>query len=154
MNVAVTPATNVSPDLVAAFSRLLPQLSAGAHPLSAADLQAIIDAPGTTLLVARAPEIVGTVTLVHFRIPSGPRARIESMVVDQGARNQGVGAALCRAALERARHLGVNAVDLTSAPARQAANRLYQALGFERRDTNVYRFWFEGRQTSPLARGE
>ena len=36
--------------------------------------------------------------------------------------------------------LGAKTIDLTSRPSREAANRLYQRLGFEMRETNVYRY--------------
>jgi ribosomal protein S18 acetylase RimI-like enzyme len=51
-----------------------------------------------------------------------------------------VGELLNRAALDEARSRGAKDVSLTSRPSREAANRLYQRIGFERRDTNVYRF--------------
>jgi ribosomal protein S18 acetylase RimI-like enzyme len=120
----------------------MPQLSPHDQPLDAARLAEIAAGPATTLLCARQREggaIVGTVTLVAFRIPSGKRARIESLVVLDRARGQGVGQALCLAAIERARAAGADSVDLTSAPERQAANRLYRRLGFAPRATNVYR---------------
>ena len=90
-----------------------------------------------------------------FRIPSGKRARIESLVVDAGARGRGVGRALCLAAMDRARALGADCVDLTSLPAREAANRLYAALGFQLRPTNVYRHRFSPglRRLRSLRRG-
>ena len=137
----------MSPALVAAFARLLPQLSPAAPALGAAELTEIVSAPATTLLLARNAgdaAILGAVTLVVFRIPSGPRARIESLVVDQAARGRGVGEALCRAALERARALGADSLDLTSSEGRAAANRLYVKLGFARRATNVYRYDLRG----------
>jgi ribosomal protein S18 acetylase RimI-like enzyme len=83
---------------------------------------------------------VGSLTLAVFRIPTGLRAWIEDVVVDESARGQGVGEALNRAALDRAAALGAVTVDLTSRPSRAAANRLYQRLGFEPRETNVYRY--------------
>jgi ribosomal protein S18 acetylase RimI-like enzyme len=133
----------VTAALVDAFARLLPQLSPSAAPLGPGELGEIVLAPATTLLVAReGAAIVGAVVLVVFRIPSGVRGRIESLVVDQGARGRGVGEALCRAALARAQERGVHTVDLTSSPERDAANALYRKLGFERRATNVYRFSF------------
>jgi ribosomal protein S18 acetylase RimI-like enzyme len=143
MSIAITVVTAVTPDLVTAFGRLLPQLAPAAPSLDARDLEEIVSAPGTTLFIARDQtdgSIAGTATLVGFRIPSGRRARIESLIVDQGARRQGVGQALCQAALERARELGADTVDLTSSHARQAANELYARLGFERRASNVYRY--------------
>jgi ribosomal protein S18 acetylase RimI-like enzyme len=92
------------------------------------------------LLLARDDEgtIVGTLTLVLYRIPTGLRARIEDVVVDEAGRGQGVGEALTREAMRLAAEAGVRSVELTSHPTREAANRLYRRLGFEQRDTNVY----------------
>ena len=105
----------------------------------------MLDAPGTTLLLARLGDaIVGTLTLVVFRIPTGVRAWIEDVVVDDAARGRGAGDALTRAAIAKAAELGVKTVDLTSRPSREAANRLYQRLGFELRETNAYRYQIEG----------
>jgi ribosomal protein S18 acetylase RimI-like enzyme len=129
-------------ELVEAFRALLPKLSARSTSLSAAELDEIAAAPSNRLLVARYAEsrtIVGTATLVLIRIPSGRRARLESVIVQPSARGNGIGEALCRWALQIAREEGVAAVDLTSAPSRAAANRLYGRLGFVRRETNVYR---------------
>jgi len=78
--------------------------------------------------------------LVTFRIPTGIRAWIEDVVVDESARGHGVGEALNQAAIQEARQKGAVTVDLTSRPSREAANRLYQRIGFVQRDTNVYRF--------------
>jgi ribosomal protein S18 acetylase RimI-like enzyme len=132
----------VTPELVAAFERLVPQLSSSSPPTSEAHLAEIIASPATVLFVARDAEgqIVGSLTLVLFRIPTGLRAWIEDVVVDEAARGQGVGEALNRAALERAEAEGVRTVDLTSRPSREAANRLYQRLGFEPRESTVYRY--------------
>jgi ribosomal protein S18 acetylase RimI-like enzyme len=130
----------VDDELVSAFGRLLPQLSRSAPPLNAAALGAIVDRPGTRLLVARLDnEIVGTLTLVTFPIPTGLRAWIEDVVVDEAVRGRGVGAALTRRAVQLANGDGARTVDLTSRPARQAANQLYQRLGFRPRDTRVFR---------------
>lgn len=140
-----TRAEQVTPELVAAFERLLPQLSPAAAPLGPAELEEIVRGPATTLFLARDTgdsRIVGAVVLVMFRIPSGLRARIESLVVDQSARRQSVGEALCRAAISEARARQADTVDLTSSPRRLAANELYRKLGFELRDTNTYRCTF------------
>jgi ribosomal protein S18 acetylase RimI-like enzyme len=84
-------------------------------------------------------EIVGALTLVMFPIPTGLRAWIEDVVVDEAARGQGAGAALTREAVRLAQADGARTVDLTSRPSRQAANRLYERLGFQVRDSTVYR---------------
>jgi ribosomal protein S18 acetylase RimI-like enzyme len=103
-------------------------------------LRRIVADPGATLFVARDDgDIVGMLTLITFEIPTAVRAWIEDVVVDQAARGQGVAAALVRAALDRATAQGARTVDLTSRPDREAANRLYVRMGFELRQTNVYR---------------
>ena len=89
---------------------------------------------------AETGEIIGSLTLVLFRIPTGLRARIEDVVVDESAWGAGVGKALNLAAVERAAAEGAKSIDLTSSPVREAANELYLSLGFKKRDTNVYRF--------------
>jgi ribosomal protein S18 acetylase RimI-like enzyme len=141
-SVAVTEVTSVTPEIVEALSALIPQLSSSAPPLTGADLSDIAASPGTVLLVARDEQgaIVGSLTLVVFRAPTGPRAWIEDVVVDESTRGQGIGASLVREALDRAVAAGARTVDLTSRPSREAANRLYLRLGFAQRQTNVYRW--------------
>ena len=126
-------------ELVEAFARLLPQLSS-APPPDAAELATIMSG-GSTIFVARVDgAIVGSLTLVLYRIATGLKAWIEDVVVDENSRGHGVGEALNMAALEEARRHGAKAVSLTSRPSRDAANRLYQRIGFSARDTNVYRY--------------
>ncbi len=140
--IEITRITQVSDEIVAAFERLLPQLSSSAVIPSRAEIQDI--ASNESLFIARDLDqggtIIGTLTLVTFRIPTGVRSWIEDVVVDESARGKGAGEALTRAGLERARELGAKTVDLTSRPAREAANRLYQRVGFELRHTNLYRY--------------
>ncbi|MFU1928160.1 GNAT family N-acetyltransferase [Bordetella hinzii] len=136
----ITIAQTADTELQEAFARLLPQLSRSAAPLTAAQLQEIVTTPGNDVFVARVQgRIVGTLTLVHFRIPTGVRAWIEDVVVDGQARGSGAGQALVLAAVARARELGARTLDLTSNPAREAAHRLYEKTGFALRDTRVYR---------------
>jgi ribosomal protein S18 acetylase RimI-like enzyme len=131
----------VTPELVEAMAQLIPQLSRSAPPLSETELAEMTAAPSTVLFVARVDgRIVGCLTLVLFRIPTGLRAMIEDVVVDGEARGAGVGEALSRAAIEEAERRGARTLDLTSRPSREAANRLYQRLGFVARETTVYRY--------------
>ncbi len=128
-------------ELVEAMQRLIPQLSSSNPPPGRAELEEIVASPSTTLFVARHRDrIVGALTLVAFRIPTGVRTRIEDVVVDEALRGQRVGERLSEAALEEARRLGARSTDLTSRPSREAANRLYARMGFERRESNVYRY--------------
>jgi ribosomal protein S18 acetylase RimI-like enzyme len=140
--VPVTRATTVSDELVAAFARLMPQLSSSASPPTREHLEEIIACPASTMLVARddSGTIVGSLTLAHFRTPSGARAWIEDVVVDESVRGRGIGAALVAEAVRLAEELGARTVDLTSRPSRHAANSLYEKAGFLARETNVYRY--------------
>jgi ribosomal protein S18 acetylase RimI-like enzyme len=137
----VEVASVVDGELVEAMIRLVPQLSSSSPAPTADQLAEIVASPASRLLVARIDgRIVGSLTLVLFRIPTGLRAWIEDVVVDGSARGTGVGEALNRFALDEARRAGATTVDLTSRPSREAANRLYRRLGFVQRETNVYRF--------------
>jgi len=128
-------------DVIAACHRLIPQLSSSSKPITREELSEIIDGETTVLFAARSDgEIVGLLTLAVFRIPTALRAWIEDVVVDERARGKGVGGALNQAALAEAKRRGAKTVDLTSRPSREAANRLYERIGFVRRATNVYRY--------------
>jgi ribosomal protein S18 acetylase RimI-like enzyme len=131
--------------LYRAFQSLIPQLTTSGDVPTQAELQAIVEAEATSLWIAidekeSSDQIVGTLTLVSYRIPTGYVARIEDVVVEQDIRRQGIGGKLVRTALEHARQAGVKAVDLTSNPARVAANQMYAKLGFEKRNTNLFRY--------------
>jgi ribosomal protein S18 acetylase RimI-like enzyme len=137
----VEAATELTDELVEAFARLTPQLSARATPPRRAQLAEILASPATSVLVAKDGEaVIGTLTLALFRIPTGLRAWIEDVVVDEGARGRGAGEALTREAIRIAAEAGARTVDLTSRPDRVAANRLYERIGFRKRETSVYRF--------------
>jgi ribosomal protein S18 acetylase RimI-like enzyme len=140
--VQITESTTVSDELVEAFTRLVPQLSSSAPAPTREELEAIVSSPATRLLLARddAGAITGSLTLVVFRIPTGVRAWIEDVVVDEAARGQGVGEALVGEAIKRASQEGARTLDLTSRPSREAANSLYEKVGFEQRDSTVYRY--------------
>jgi ribosomal protein S18 acetylase RimI-like enzyme len=137
-----------------AAARLIPQLSPSSPPPTIEQLRRVVDDPATTLFVASngggdgdgadgdgedGGAVVGMLTLAVFMLPTGVRAWIEDVVVDDASRGAGVASALVAAALERAQQQGARTVDLTSRPEREAANRLYLRLGFARRETNVYR---------------
>ena len=133
----------ITPELARSLADLVRQLSSSAKLPAKDELQQIVLSPATVLLAAcRSESIVGMLTLVIFRIPSGVRGIIEDVVVDEAHRGQGIAGALVREALARAQASGARTVDLTSRPSRVAANRLYQKLGFQQRESNVYRFSF------------
>ena len=134
--------TEPTDQLHEAFQRLIPQLGAHKAPLNQEDLIALLNAEDSMLLVACEPdengEIVGMLSLTVYRVPTGIRSIIEDVVVDQKMRRRGIGEALIRQAIEFARDAGASGVALTSNPQREAANQLYQAIGFELRKTNPY----------------
>jgi ribosomal protein S18 acetylase RimI-like enzyme len=143
--ISIAVAASADDDLCAAVGLLLPQLSSTSPPPSTAQLGRIVADPATTLLLAHHDgRLVGMLTLVTFELPTGVRAWVEDVVVDDRARGAGVASALVRRALDEAASRGARTVDLTSRPERAAANRLYVRLGFEQRATNVYRYTQEG----------
>ncbi len=139
--VTVNEITEASDEAVEALARLLPQLSSSSSAPTGRDVAEMVSSPATVLFAAsHGGRIVGSLTLAVFRIPTGLRAWIEDVVVDGEMRGKGVGGMLVRAAVDRAASMGARTVDLTSRPSRVEANRLYVHLGFEARETNVYRF--------------
>lgn len=145
MDVDIEVVQKVTDEVVEGFGRLLPQLSKSARPLDADALTAIASAQANSVLIARVGgEIVGTLTLVIFPIPTGIRAWIEDVVVDESMRGKEfggkrVGEALTVEAVRIATEAGARTVDLTTRPSRVAAGKLYERLGFEQRDSRVYR---------------
>ena len=140
MTVEVVIADEVDDELVAAFAALIPQLSSSSPPPSAEELADIVSSRDSVLYLARIDgRIVGSLTLAFYRIPTGLKAWIEDVVVDESARGQGVGEALNTTAIDEARRRGAKHLSLTSRPSRETANRLYQRLGFKPYETNIYR---------------
>jgi ribosomal protein S18 acetylase RimI-like enzyme len=140
---AIRVADVVDDELVAAFERLIPQLSSSSPPPSRDQLVEVVENDDTVLFLAVVNgQIMGSLTLAFYRIPTGLKAWIEDVVVDDAARGRGLGAALNDAALNEARARGAKDVSLTSRPAKEAANRLYKRIGFETRETNIYRYKF------------
>ena len=138
----VVRVTSVSDELVNACESLIPQLKLTSPPPSRAELEALVSSSSSILLIARYPDerspVAGILTLIIYRVPTGIRARMEDVVVDEAMRGQGIGEALVRYALGMARDAGADGVALTSNPKREAANRLYQYLGFKLWETNLY----------------
>jgi ribosomal protein S18 acetylase RimI-like enzyme len=137
--VSIEIAERATPDVLDGLNRIMPQLSSSAPPLTLAELDEICQ--NDTVFIARKDgAVVGSLTLVIFRLPTGLRAWIEDVVVDEAARGLGIGELLNLAAIDRTFAMGARTLDLTSRPSRVAANKLYQKLGFKARETNVYRY--------------
>lgn len=138
----IEEATRPTDELRLALQRLIPQLGIHKALPDANELAALLDSDASTLLVARVPdnhgEIVGVLSLALYRVPTGLRSIVEDVVVDERMRRQGIGEALVRHAIELAREAGADGVALTSNPQREAANRLYQSMGFQLRKTNAF----------------
>jgi ribosomal protein S18 acetylase RimI-like enzyme len=137
-------ATEVTRELEEALAALLPQLNPRIHAPTTERLRALIGDDSVTVLIARDERsIIGTATVFLYTTPAWAKALVEDVVVDEHARGRGVGEALVRSCVEVARRGGADMVELQSASHREAANRLYPRLGFERRDTNFYRLTFD-----------
>ena len=137
----ISELTDPSSTALESINQLLPQLSSKASPITMERLSELVGSGSTMIFICTNEEakIVGMLSLVIMKIPTGNKAWVEDVVVDQNARGQGLGKALMDHALAEAGKLGVKTIDLTSRPSRKNANRLYQSLGYQIRETNVYR---------------
>lgn len=140
MNLTITRVETITPELLAAFKRLIPQLTKASVP-TREELQKLIDSPSVLILAQADGEIVGAAALGVFRTPSGVHAHVEDVIVDESMRGQGIGDELVNHLLQIAREMGLKGVSLTCNPRRVAANALYQKMGFQKWETNVY--WYE-----------
>jgi ribosomal protein S18 acetylase RimI-like enzyme len=136
----------VTDELIGAFERLIPQLKLSFPAPSRTEIETLLSSDSSILLIARYPDelapIAGVLTLIVYRVPTGIHARVEDVVVDQAMRGKGIGEALMRYALNMAREAGADGVALSSNPRREAANRLYQRMGFKTWETNLYFYKF------------
>ncbi len=134
--------TRADEELYSAFQRLVPQLTNNNPPPSLNDLAALVRDSSSTLMVARNDhgEIVGALSLTVYRVPTGVRSIIEDVIVANSARGQGIGEALMKRAIEIAREKGASNISLNCNPMRESANRLYQRMGFKKRETNAYQY--------------
>ena len=144
--IQISQVTNATQEVVEVFEKLIPQLSQKKPP--SLDEFASLIKSRSIVLIARYPDssgpVVGSGTLAVFPVPTGLRGHIEDVVVDQSARGNGIGEAIVSELLIKARELGIQGVSLTCNPTRVAANKLYQKMGFQLRETNVY--WYDLRQ--------
>lgn len=141
MRVERLTSDHVSPQLAHRMNRLLSQLSANARAITPERLKAMLETSGVQIFGAWVEDTpAGMLTLIVVPIPTGFHGYIEDVVVDEAFRGRRIAEQLVRAALDAARRAGAEKVDLTSSPSRESANRLYARIGFQRRDTNAYRF--------------
>jgi ribosomal protein S18 acetylase RimI-like enzyme len=137
----ISELTETSSSVLQSINELLPQLSSSAQVISLDRLSELVESDNTLIFIGtdESGQILGMLSLIVMKIPTGNKAWIEDVVVDQSARGKGMGKALMNHALEKAKELAVKSVDLTSRPSREKANMLYQSLGYQIRETNVYR---------------
>jgi GNAT superfamily N-acetyltransferase len=144
--VRIEPVSELTPEIRDALARLLPQLNPTLVVPDRERLERLVEDPDVVLLVARDGEqIVGTTTVIVYTTPFWIKARLDEVVVDESARGKGVGEALVKAALDVGRDRGAQVAELQSGrgPNREAAHRLYERLGFQIRDTDVFRIVLE-----------
>jgi ribosomal protein S18 acetylase RimI-like enzyme len=138
--ISIHVADTLSDEDLAAIARLLPQLSSTAT-FDRARVESMLDHDGTDLIVAREDgRLVGMATLASFPLPTGVRGHLDDVVVDQELRGRGIARLLLEAVIELARERRLRTLDLTSRPSRESAIRLYEAAGFQRRDSMVMRY--------------
>lgn len=138
-DITITTAGSLSGVDLQRIETLLTQLSSTAAFDSARVLE-MVGTPGVDLFVARAAcDVVGMATLVTFPLVTGWRGIVEDVVVDQDLRGQGIARLLLEAITEESVRRRLRTLDLTSRPSRESALRLYESVGFERRETNVLR---------------
>lgn len=129
----------VTDKVLNAFKRLIPQLEPNCLIPTKKDLEKVLNANNTIIFFEEEDAILGMLTLVYNKTATGNKVWIEDVVVDSAARGKGIGENLIRYAIDFVSGKGINKIDLTSRPEKIIANRLYQKLGFHKRETNVYR---------------
>ena len=138
----VEKVSEVTDEVYTAVRLLVPQLGANKIIPTRDELNALVRSEAATFLIARYPdkdsEISGILTLTVYRVPTGIRSIVEDVIVDERLRRRGIAEALMRHAIELAGQAGASVLALSSNPARQAANKLYQSMGFQKRETNSY----------------
>lgn len=87
--------------------------------------------------------VIGCATLCIFHSPTGTKASIEDVVVSSDHRGQHLGKKLMEFVLDQARQLAPIELHLTSNPKHVATNKLYQFLGFQKKETNCYRMMID-----------
>ncbi len=139
-NIEFKKVLEFTPEIGKAIRDLTDQLDKNHQELSDTDIRDMIENPGTHLLIAKdAEHIVGMITLIVYRIPFKMKAQLEDFIIDESMRGKGLGTKLLQFSIDEAKKAGVKSLNLTSRPIRESANLLYQKMGFQKRDTNVYR---------------
>ena len=140
MKIEIKELVSFTEEQLEVINSLLQVLTENTPLLTYDALSEIISANNTYVFIAEYNEkIIGMLTLVTYRIPSGAKAWIEDVAVDKTYHGKGIGRSLTEHAISHAKSLNIRKIDLTSSPDRVAANILYQKIGFLKRETNYYR---------------
>ena len=132
-----------SPEYHEAMQRFLNQLTTSPMVLTESMFHQLLDSENSHLFfIIKDEQIAGMLTVGIYHSPTGGKAWIEDVVVDETFRGQGLSKVLVAHAIEFVKSQQIPLLMLTSNPTRIAANKLYQAMGFERKETNVYRMKF------------
>jgi ribosomal protein S18 acetylase RimI-like enzyme len=142
-NLKIEVVKQFDPSLLQAVASLLPQLTSSGRMMTADELRAMIASPLTTLFIAKDEDkIVGMISMNVVQMPTGLRSYLEDLVIDSAYRQRGAATALLQAAIDLARSSGARTLNMTSRSSRKGTIRLYERLGFRRRDTNAFRYSF------------
>ena len=135
--------TEMQPGYLENINNLLSQLSDSVHTITEEELNSLLSSSQSHLYVLESDgQFIGMTTLCLYQCPTGWKAWIEDVVVDQNHRGKGYGKLMVRKAMEECKNRGNVTLMLTSRPSRIVANQLYQSLGFEKREANVYKMKF------------
>jgi ribosomal protein S18 acetylase RimI-like enzyme len=134
--------TKFSARVYRAVIKLLPQLSSDAELPARQYFESILTSETAHFFIAESEnkEIVGMLTIGTYFTPTGTKAWIEDVVVDESQRGKGFGKELILFAINYSVSLDAKAIALTSRPSRTAANNLYKEMGFVQYETNVYKY--------------
>ena len=140
MESTILVATHYDEHCYEAVLRLMEQLTARSITFTPNDYAQLVQSPSSKLfLLLYKGDVMGMLTIGTYASPTGTKAWIEDVVVDEKLRGKGFGRKLVEHAIDYCKEQGINTVYLTSNPKRLAANVLYQAVGFERKETNMYK---------------
>ena len=142
MEIIIERIETFSESIAPEINSLARQLVANSRMLDNEDVKNLVENQANRFFVAReaaSNKIIGMLTLVILDVPSVKKGLLEEIVVDNKHRRKGIGRKLLSAAMKQARKEGASYIDFTSRPERKEAKSFYQKLGFNKRDTNVYR---------------
>lgn len=136
---------SLTPTIQTAIQHLIDLLVSTPYTASNEMLTTLVTSENSHLFLAfdEAENIMGMLTVGMYYSPTGKKAWVEDVVVDDTFRGQRIGEKLVQHAIEFVKTKQVNLLMLTSHPTRIAANKLYPKVGFNKRETNVYKMIIE-----------